>query len=458
MPTFAELVFDASYYDLMLAGDLTEYLEACKNAFRAHGQESDWHDTDAEDYEALKKIRFACRQGRPEHATGARGDCWDHRINFNNVQDQERILNNFIWSGYYKSYPEYRRLCRAQNHVLKPKVCSDILEYTLKSLPKITRVVFTDWRGLGYPGESYSNCALRLFGRTLAPQPIYCGTEEECQAPRDAMRLLLQVIRTHGQNLTSFSVGPHPFETNFSRQEALASDDPTRSQRLMLLPLLQNLLEEPFSRSLTHLRLPISFEHYQTDSTGSEMFPVATALNRINSLTHLQFAITESQDWDASGRAPVLFTTYIARLHLPHLRFLDLRNWKIQQPRLQTILQRHASTLRQLRLLHCYLSGDQAALAGWVGTHLALEGIELTSRQDTDSTLQVSRPRVEDDSVVEGFDDYYLMEDDHESTWLGGRENLIVREQPQPMLGNEVVSGCVFMWYEKAPPEMRNSW
>ena len=114
-----------------------------------------------------------------------------------------------------------------------------------------------------------------------------------------------------------------------------------------------------------------------------------------------------------------LFQFYVSELHFPHLKYFDLCNWTIPQKELQNLLERHALTLRELRILDGLFNGDTGDMSRWAGEKLELTGVQL----EGNSTLDVWY-------MSEAAETYNMLENWDETVWLAGRNNWICREEP----------------------------
>ena len=68
-----------------------------------------------------------------------------------------------------RSHLDYRQRFEDQELLEQGKFRDCVLNYVFIAFPKLCSVVYTDWRGLARSGETYNECAFRLFGNTLAP-------------------------------------------------------------------------------------------------------------------------------------------------------------------------------------------------------------------------------------------------------------------------------------------------
>ena len=75
-------------------------------------------------------------------------------------------------TGMHRGFYDYFRRWRTQTQMIEDGLDSDILIAALEILPRLRRIVFTDFRGLVRDGEGYSAVCERTFGNTLEPRGL----------------------------------------------------------------------------------------------------------------------------------------------------------------------------------------------------------------------------------------------------------------------------------------------
>lgn len=354
-----ELVYDASSYNEDVANDWQAYVDACEQEPR-HLIDAEWAARKREDAKLWRGVRPYESQVEDYESYSAATDDRQYR-------DEEEYCDRVYGLGCHRSFPDYHRLYVAQRKIDSHGMPRRTLRDALEQLPQVRRVVFADWRSLARSGESFDDCAHRLFGNTLAPK-LVDGTDFDSYDCFDDLLCAASQTLPRGR-IESLAIEPHLFEDD----EVSPSNDTDPGARGA--QCIQNVFFEPeddcvtdnvieLTKNLRRLRL-------STKSTG-EYSQSARCLPAVlihgNNLTHLVLK-------DASKDQAYL--NFVEDLRLPHLRHLDLQRWRMSRLVIQRLLTEHASTLRELRFLACLLDKDPVDLGIWAGKNLRLTGIEL---------------------------------------------------------------------------------
>ena len=486
-----ELFFDASWYDKVLAENWEKYVNACQTAPRMldNGESAQLKEEDAKALRALQRNPKASEHGSEAidnepssdveghdtaHEVESKGDHHSHvvlewslgRDMFHHwaAQSREEDVAGYDTAfdlGCYQSFHNYRRLYQAQEQIGlggTGRVPNMVLEHVLTSLPRLRRVVVSDWRGLAQPRENYDACAHRLFGRTLAPN--FMGAWHENR--NYSLEGLLHVIRTvAGHKIESLAIGPQPFEnedvrqqyyvvgTGYASSDKNSPNDGLSAQYLPISAFRRKDLDKDLEgmTALRHLRLTIRFDSFRlADHREPKESNLPRFLSAAATLTHLTLCLKYDRvdgPWDRfwSDPEPVLpFQFCFQDVLLPCLRLLDLRGWIISRPDLQDLLSHHASTLRELRLLKCYIGGEPEILAAWAGEHLHLAAIGLDAGDGGPEYLPMppKKKRMTSRQPRSSRQEKrQLLSAEDEELWLGGRENGMVREHRRKGLDDE---------------------
>lgn len=414
-----ELVYDASWYDGGAAESWTEYVEACSRAPREF-QNSLWAARLERDEAFFQNIwrrvatLLATQDQGPFDADDA-ADAW-----FNNEEEVQAYR-----LGCHESFTDYHMLSRAEERIQYANLGRLIIGDAFVKLPKLKTVLITDWRGLVKEGESYSACASRLFGNTLAPEYMDANRGEySCFYEIASAALDIPEVR-----IETFAISPHPFESLHVRG---LDENPAAWNANYLPPTLLKL----FGKSTTHalfsklrrLRLALEFPQSGQPTNALDM---RDTLAQSSHLTHLTLCSQRPPNID--GSVVATSSSQIAALlngwHFRHLRVLDLRHWILPEDELKTWLQRHSMTIRELRLWRCLLLyGNGKDLAMWGGSNLFLEGIELGGDLDL-VPLTPQIPRTLQDIL-------HPLTLEWEPLWLREGSNTIKREPARVLLDN----------------------
>jgi hypothetical protein len=346
--------------------------------------------------------------------------------------------------GCHKSFMEYRMLWLAQEE-MEVDMADEALLFAFSRMPKLRDVVVSDWRALALPGETFSCCVKRLFGKTLSPEMLTMRSLAEDHAVGQDLgtalrRLALVKMRHPNICIRSLAIGTHPFDTGPSDSDMCGARE--KESIIIEVNHLGQLLDPPdgylslatlFSElHQLHLNvmLPgIGFLYSlgpadQVEDEASSVFgSVLTFCPELRSLT-----VTGDLDQlpvrTELPRFVVETTALFQPLQLAHLHTLELWQWIFTPQLLKGLLSRHAASLRWLYLIDCFLFVEDETsvsktvdIAQWGARNLNLSGIELGKR---------GRVEIWHGSETEGYD---LFDTGDEQLWLDLRPNLIARRK-----------------------------
>lgn len=143
-----ELVYDASEYQESLATEFEEYEDACDQ----HCTRTFYDEQAMEELQTYAQFYHRVCRTRP----------WRSAL------DESKKWHT---TGVHKGFHDYFRRWLTQKQIIEDGIDNDVLIEALKRLPRLQRIVFTDFRELAHEGEGYSTACKRLFGNTLEP----CG-------------------------------------------------------------------------------------------------------------------------------------------------------------------------------------------------------------------------------------------------------------------------------------------
>ncbi|KAK0262337.1 hypothetical protein LTR29_017527 [Friedmanniomyces endolithicus] len=317
--------------------------------------------------------------------------------------------------GCDKSFADYKQRYADQQCLRSEGIDKNILAAVFTEFPNLSRVTYTDYRGLARNGD-------RFFP------------------------LLNILTETSKVRLKCLAIGPHAFEYTGEYTSELA--DPNYPQNPQYLDI--SGLEDVFlgrDTKLSHmlnelkqLRFAFCYSGHCADEDrmrGQVRELLQASAPRLRSLTlHMIYlflgGVRDIPKVDNDSRFDV-FKSIITPLSIPHLRSLSLRRFIFTAEELKAFLLAHSATLRDLHLVDCLCGDDEIMLARWGGETLALMGIELSgflSSLDLSSLnlygwkcvdpmqWQQMRPIVTESEARQ-----------LETMWLAGRKNWVKRQQ-----------------------------
>lgn len=234
-----EVVYDASVYDESAATDFEEYVHSCQGVYRRP-----FYDEDASDVRHVYAAFYdhVCKQKWPLSSNG-----WEYKH----------------MAGVHKGFLDYFRQWLEQSRMIEDALYRMVLKEVLVRLPKLRRIVFTDFRALTMDGESHRELCVRLFGSTL--QPLQLSFPED----PDFFFLLDIIASTPKATIRSLWVGGRPYESprhslgswESVRFHGASSTEPSAFPWHMLIRGRRGYSElvERALGKLQQLRLPISF-------------------------------------------------------------------------------------------------------------------------------------------------------------------------------------------------------
>lgn len=149
------LVYDASKYRSL---DWGSYARRCIDAPRELIDQT-WIKRKQDDHELLTALsRLGLDDSGPSES--ALVDLANGH--FHDLEELYRM-------GLPKTFPEHQLRFETQTSMILNKIPRKVLRDAFKRLPKLSNIVFTDYRSLARPGESYDALCKRLFGLVLEP-------------------------------------------------------------------------------------------------------------------------------------------------------------------------------------------------------------------------------------------------------------------------------------------------
>ncbi|KAK4497450.1 hypothetical protein PRZ48_011901 [Zasmidium cellare] len=422
-----ELIYDASWYDHMLARDPMAYADARMSEQRE---------------ERLSDVKAQTRQYV---------DLWDRALRgFTTTARPRELLedmdDNSELSWKMVTYHDYSMRCGHQLRMLSTGMPSYAIKAAFHNFPRLRHVVFGDYRNIAKDEESYSECCARLFGDTLEPYGLNVDPNADYMTagmaidevdqpdPFDELIELASVLHSVDQRTRSrfrtFSIGGHAFMRL-----------PGGPQGIMLregdiqgnpgIPLNLGEDAEPEIDSLDfkgfegvqHLALPVEVYEPKFDLNPDDErenmqyicfgagFVRPMLQHAAPTLTHLELSATKLSV--RNNEAVTILQKLFFDLDFPTLRHLDLRGWVLQADPTTAFLSKVSTTLKELRLI-CNVVFDPAKLAQWGGENLCLDGVQIYNYDH-------GVVGVEEDAL----DEHASLV--HEGQWLAGRQNYLAK-------------------------------
>lgn len=406
------LVYDASRYRTQLAVDWLSYTSDCLDAPRTIVDES-WTQRTQQDSDIISSLaHLSLGDGVLDHQP--QPDPHSQHVN------REEMLYQM---GCQKSFPEYYLRCKNQEALKAKKTPRRLLRELFTHLPKLRNIVFTDYRSLAKPAESYDAMCKRLFGLVL--EPTHLSTDS---ASIDDLGLLLDV--SGNARITSFSIGPHPFVST----DTILKGHTTSVQwpGVFKPKWLSDTLNRKVFANLRELDLSYEHDPHYHDAVR-RLLEATPDLERL-SLTVLKDRRYAERDniWAVTEQP---LTVGFFDTQLPRLKYLELRHLQLPDTQaLQGYLQRHASTIRELRLIECCMTdraGEQDKLAEWAGQKMVLTGVEVLTAGDLSLLSNINSWYTQKSDLDELSErvirDGWERIDLREAKYLNGRPNTLRR-------------------------------
>ncbi|KAF7198165.1 hypothetical protein HII31_00521 [Pseudocercospora fuligena] len=516
-----ELLVDGSDYSKDLAREPEEYIDACKYASRdLRRDDSAWKQVEEENQAMFQDLD----QDMPNGLPLSRVEQSNNWMRAYDRTEQKNYIDSWM---LYRSNREWSKSARTL------KMPERAIRQAFRKLLMLRHITLTDFRGLAKQGESYDKLCLRLFGGVLEAHCL----QAKARSWKFVNTVLQALYQTPEASIDSFSIGKQPF---FEIPGLVEWTRPEREivHQQLCMPVDAMFVARPiqdtpilYDRVLSRVRrldLAITFPtRYQRDlRQAMDDDQSAAGYNLVDifrdfilaappNLCHLGIHVSHMTKRDVLtqlglGRDLVditglLFDLLVSQLELPKLRHLDLRGFEVSATALVSFLDRHKSTIEELRLLdNCILFGNSQCeqvlgntpegweflekgfrgarpmffgswnLAEWAARNLNLRGIEFCNLNDgTYMDLQkgplsdqlvlapdeqyLSRPQIHSDRWTDGYGYMFRTADTvkegrktMESLWLNGRPNMLDREydcsHSDPI---EYNSEQPFDWYTK---------
>lgn len=340
-----------------------------------------------------------------------------------------------------------------------------LLTIAQKKLPKLTKLIITDFRGLARDGESYQDVRRRLFTNPAigSHTPVI---HEATNYIYDALRMWAQE-----GTLESLTIGLHMFSSSTARPDDLGGEFAETSLRQPLMADLWRVLwrEDGWYSPLIGMgdRFRLRDLHLDLRDMSSSCPTALPQLGRMLNATQdtLRRLYVSADLIKKSSRDPFfgyglgmlpqqyhphgiakrldVFEQTLLPLRLPHLQSLTLTDWLLDIHQLHSFLSAHASTLSYLHLLTCMLFVPEHQhhslldFADWVGDIMRLRGMEafdLRYRQQAMVRLHGRFARLAAVPSEHLPKDCGGWDREFESRCLGGRRNEAVA-QGRPRVG-----------------------
>jgi hypothetical protein len=397
------LIYDVSYFDPYSAEIYENYVDDCESIEDSGVRrflDEDWYRRSMAEHNYHQFLRK--NKGKPCAEAAAtyfwrlktpltEAEAWRMIDQDSSITPSEALANVGDRMGARQSFPIYKRLQKYCEDLDTVYEYGHIIRETIRSLPKLRHVHFTDYRELARTGECYMDLCTRLFGNVREPER-WNNLEHNGEVTEDILNTWKIITEVKGEGeLRSVTLGMHPFEQRCNSTDPLAlyketqfmstdelKDHPKRlndSQFLQFTDLSRNRLNgDPIPRrdwsklfaGLKSLRLPLFFE----DSLPPANEGISPELRRLfaaipETIVHLALAakgpidgFLQHQGDPASLQTLQPFNDLVAAKTFPHLRSLELEGWVTDYKTLVRLLGAHALTLRTLHLINIFCVGE----------------------------------------------------------------------------------------------------
>ena len=348
--------------------------------------------------------------------------------------------------GCHKTWPIYRQFFRAQEALRQEGMCHGILVDAFTKLTALKSVVHSDFRRLMWPRESYDAGCRRLFDGALEPRDAFDEVGEMPIVP------LLHAMARGKVEIKSLTAGRHFVHTPSGGWVSFQDEEHGREVKDPCPVLFREFFDMSDSdleaagtvfRQLSHLDLSMRISelqdsfgggsHYETTRDQDLKFVCQLFVMSTAHLTHLTFALEDILPPPSEVDNPPgddLFGRLLGVCTFQSLRSLQLVGWRFSLAELQTWLEKHAETMREIRLLFNSLIGSSLDLALWAGPNLPdLEGVEMHNYKDRVPLDWVDETADDEDNEEEERIDLTVVLADDETNeyleflWLDGRTN-----------------------------------
>lgn len=399
-----ELIYDASWYDRVLATDPMAYADARHDEARIERMP----EVKAQNQQYAQLVDRALRDvpdtDRPK-------DLLKH------------MLDNSDFSCKMVTYHDYNMRFGYQFRMQSTDMHVFALRSAFDNFPRLRQITFGDYRNAARGEETHAECCERLFGDTLQPYALnvdlhaadLVALEEDQPEPWLELARLVAVLQNLPQNVRSrirtFQIGSHPYVQLPSR--------PDHSYEGMIqgnagVPLDfgedqdVTLGELEGFKGIQHLALPVE--------TAGPMLGQRLVLPLIQhaapTLVHLELSTENLLPSLMDDAEDNVIDKLLFALDFPALRHLELRGWLLHPVPMINFLSKIATTLKELRLIGNVVY-DPVELARWGGENLALDGVQL---RNYDRGAGVA---IEDDITGSSLSSSL------EEQWLAGRRNFL---------------------------------
>ena len=348
-----ELVYDASLYQESIVTDFEHYEDACDR----HCMRTFCGDEGIEEMQRYAQFYHRVCRARP----------WCGPIDASKKWHEK---------GMHKGFHDYFRRWLIQTQMVEDGLDGDIVTKALARLPKLRRIVFTDFRELAREEEEYTAACKRKFGNTLEP----LGLRFTDDTFREFMLLLYMVAESPQADIKSLSIGGHPYESFVHCWTTTNSvmGDMHRPFDRPAMPYHPDHHSgdiestEQVCGNLQNLRLPIAF---RKDVIPDGMFDLGPGIEgtfvgqilKFSTPRLVQLSLSASDLVGLSNHGNIcvysksrqVLEFLLFPLKFNSLQHLGLQGWPLPAgTSFQEFLSEHSSTLRELRLIGCVVSED----------------------------------------------------------------------------------------------------
>ena len=429
-----ELIYDASAYSDEIADDWNRYVGACtwaprefhdgENLAAQHAEKQTWCTfREYSDVPLLEGTSSPSTTLDSSHADGggSEPDSTSNFENFGNFDENDRAYAQ----GHDKGFPQYRSACRVQSVMETRRLVHNVLFEVLNKFPKLQCVVYTDYRGLIKPHESFDEGCRRMFGNTL--QPMHNS------ARSNDLAYILDGLSTNASSrVTTLELRQGPYVQCASDCWAELSRDDARKPSSLSLHDLGGWATHSVLSQIRRLSLVLDVGDFDSRSVSYAIgslspgssndltnahsvdiarsgfeFRFARVVRAFDalapSLRYLDLSIAGAHGHEDENTTQLCESAWLIHAGIAaavllrpfsqsRLHTLCLSGFVFTQAFLSPLLLSQGLTLRQLRLQSCAFATSKViehlecsahdSIAKWAGQNLALEGVQISNCQD----------------------------------------------------------------------------
>ncbi|OQN96274.1 hypothetical protein B0A48_17836 [Cryoendolithus antarcticus] len=311
--------------------------------------------------------------------------------------------------GTFDSHLRHVSYIGDQRLITKTDIIPGLIRRAFSEAPKLDRLIFTDWRGLGENGVSHGDFCIRPFGNVLE------------RGQWQQLSIALQAVGQSGRHLKQLDIGDNLFASGSSGEDLRVMRVPGID-----LPCLSKTLEHGphfidynwLAKNLQTLSLPILFasdESENMEHCRRRDVPAMKSILRIlaPNILDLTLSLSCTKSWRAHSTLDALsgvrrikpFLDIPKDITFPHLEMLHLDGWPFSASELADFLTDSAPALRYLHLTNCIVNCTEPDFSDFTTSpnpFVDLHGLEISSLHFSHHLIDPSADWTELYALVEG--------------------------------------------------------